>query len=1002
MFKRFLLSTVLFLAACAGAVPLGDFSSTAPWTVNDSEKRNQCMTLQTLPESGEKGVKLSWDGYAFPYAELHLRTPLPLPADFRRGNVSLRLRLPARAPVRSISLRLVDATGEIFQYQLRCLPPAEPKILTVDYPVNLMENKNSSWGGNNDKKFDLPVALKGFTIDFERESGAGEALFLGAEAIPENTVPSAADNIRLEIETGNPVHVLTPGKADRLRLVLRNAGDARFRGKAEAVFEDFFGRTFSEKLPSVELAAGETMTCPVRTPLPAPGHWDVRLRLFPEGGGEVTKKRSFAGFKPAGPTPGKAEGFLWGISSHPQLHPAPVQKLEALAAALVGAKVVREDVYWHRVQPARGQWDFRSFDQTVAIFAEQGIELQAILCYCAPWAARDPGAKRPEKAEPEPEAWKTFCREMAKRYRGRVRFWEVWNEPDVTPFSGFSSASYAKMMLNAYKAVKTGNPDARVLTGGFATLANHPMLREPGYQENALRLGKGGYDIHAYHEHGDFHPHFVRMVEERFLPMRKRAGVTEPWWANETALTSSGGNEKPQAMALYKKLIYAWSRGAVGYNWYDLRNDGDDPNHGEHNYGMMTRDFYPKPVYTVYNTLTTLFGGKKFVRQLNAGEGEWLFLFRDGEEMALAAWSENGGIPPVIVRTDAASAEAVDLMNNPRPVEIHDGRILLETGSLPVTLRLRGATRAEFAGNPVRLESADLALPGKPYRFAAGLTNPFDKPVEFVLEFRAPAGFRPEKTERRLTVPAGKTAAPVCELRADENFRPVFGTPVTLTADYRLSGGAVKGSVSMPVRVAQVIPQGATTGRPPDFTLEHRRQVRELFTGDPTRGHLLWKGPRDLSGRVSLGTEGANLLLQVRVTDNIHHQPERGANAWMGDNIQFALELPGRKGGWELGLTRLADGSPEVWCWSAPDGFDPAAAARGIVLATSREESETVYCAKIPFETLGLTPELLKEGFRFNLLINDNDGGGRQGWISIAPGIGERKDPSQFPFVIFN
>ena len=330
MFKRFLLSTVLFLAACAGAVPLGDFSSTAPWTVNDSEKRNQCMTLQTLPESGEKGVKLSWDGYAFPYAELHLRTPLPLPADFRRGNVSLRLRLPARAPVRSISLRLVDATGEIFQYQLRCLPPAEPKILTVDYPVNLMENKNSSWGGNNDKKFDLPVALKGFTIDFERESGAGEALFLGAEAIPENTVPSAADNIRLEIETGNPVHVLTPGKADRLRLVLRNAGDARFRGKAEAVFEDFFGRTFSEKLPSVELAAGETMTCPVRTPLPAPGHWDVRLRLFPEDGGEVTKKRSFAGFKPAGPTPGKAEGFLWGISSHPQLHPAPVQKLEAL------------------------------------------------------------------------------------------------------------------------------------------------------------------------------------------------------------------------------------------------------------------------------------------------------------------------------------------------------------------------------------------------------------------------------------------------------------------------------------------------------------------------------------------------------------------------------------------------------------------------------------------------------------------------------------------------
>ena len=77
MFKRFLLSTVLFLAACAGAVPLGDFSSTAPWTVNDSEKRNQCMTLQTLPESGEKGVKLSWDGSYTRFASLETYRDAP-------------------------------------------------------------------------------------------------------------------------------------------------------------------------------------------------------------------------------------------------------------------------------------------------------------------------------------------------------------------------------------------------------------------------------------------------------------------------------------------------------------------------------------------------------------------------------------------------------------------------------------------------------------------------------------------------------------------------------------------------------------------------------------------------------------------------------------------------------------------------------------------------------------------------------------------------------------
>ena len=45
---------------------------------------------------------------------------------------------------------------------------------------------------------------------------------------------------------------------------------------------------------------------------------------------------------------------------------------------------------------------------------------------------------------------------------------------------------------------------------------------------------------------------------------------------------------------------------------------------------------------------------------------------------------------------------------------------------------------------------------------------------------------------------------------------------------------------------------------------------------------------------------------------------------------------------------------------------------------------------------------MLNHGFRFNLLVNDNDGEGRRGWIAIAPGIGERKDPSLFPFIIFN
>ena len=60
--------------------------------------------------------------------------------------------------------------------------------------------------------------------------------------------------------------------------------------------------------------------------------------------------------------------------------------------------------------------------------------------------------------------------------------------------------------------------------------------------------------------------------------------------------------------------------------------------------------------------------------------------------------------------------------------------------------------------------------------------------------------------------------------------------------------------------------------------------------------------------------------------------------------------------------------------------------------------SETIYELKIPWG------ELFGPDFRINsvnsvnfcVLINDNDGGGRRGWIELSGGIGTVKDASQF------
>lgn len=998
MKKLFALLIVCLIGVSVRALALGDFGNADLWQLNDPQKRRQTLSVQVPPQAAAPGLKIVWEAMGFRYAELQLKSPLPLPADFREGTISLQVYLPAYAPVRSVNLRLIDAKGEIFQYQMRCLPVAEAKLQTCNYQINLMQKNMASWGGNHDKIMDLPVSFAGISVDFANETESGEIYLAGLAVTPK--ISADADKIKLDLETGNPIHVLRPGQESQLKYTLSNPGSERFTGQAEAELTDYDGKAQKEPAVALDLAAGQSVTLPVTAKLNRLGHWEIRVKVTGPDGNAVTLRRSFAYFIPAGPTPGCAKGFLWGISSHPQLHPAEVQKLEALAAALVGAKVVREDVYWHRVQPARDRWDFRSFDQTVNIFADQGIELEAILCYCAPWAAKDPKAARREKSAPEPEAWRQFCYEMAKRYRDKVRFWEVWNEPDVTPFSDISPDVYAQMMLTAYRAVKDGNPDAKVLTGGFATLSDHPMLRNADYQEQSLVNGKGGFDIHAYHEHGPFYPHYVRMVEERFLPLRARTGTTAPWWPNETALTSAGGNEEAQALALYKKLIFSRANGAVGYNWYDLRNDGDDPNHGEQNYGMLTRDFYPKPVYTVYHTLVTVFDGKEYLCRLNAGPLDWLYVFDGPGEKILAAWSEDKTALPAIIRTDAQSAIAVDLMGNQQSMPIYDGKILLEVSNTPISLRLTNAAKVELAGKLIRTETPDTAIPGHPYRLGIKVVNPFSQPVEFQLKLRAPAGLQPPVIERTINLNADETKEIAFAFDVAEDFQPVFGSVFNMAADYRITGKC-QGKIIIPVQSAQIITRGSFDNRAADFRLDRGSQIRLLFATDPTKGHLLWKGPQDLSGQVWLTSENGNLRLKIKVNDDIHCQTQHGEKTWLGDSVQFAVEVPGKPGLWELGLSRSADGSPEVWCWSAPDGCRPQAAAAAISLSTVRHDTETIYNATVPLSALGLTPEMLKEGFRFNLLINDNDGEGRESWINIAPGIGESKDPAKYPLIIF-
>lgn len=73
-------------------------------------------------------------------------------------------------------------------------------------------------------------------------------------------------------------------------------------------------------------------------------------------------------------------------------------------------------------------------------------------------------------------------------------------------------------------------------------------------------------------------------------------------------------------------------------------------------------------------------------------------------------------------------------------------------------------------------------------------------------------------------------------------------------------------------------------------------------------------------------------------------------------------------------------------------------------MTTHRDETlrRTSYRARLALDAFGLDDSMLSAGVRFNLLVNDNDGDLREGFIQLAPGISEWKNFDRFPLIVFD
>ncbi len=339
----------------------------------------------------------------------------------------------------------------------------------------------------------------------------------------------------------------------------------------------------------------------------------------------------------------------------------------------LGVDVVRTNVVFHKIyrnpkqrkKPAgfnasnpndERYYDFGLTDRLVRLARQNGIQVLMTISGPPPhFATEAPGKCRavPCTFRPKPRDFGQFAAAVAKRYRGKVAYYSIWNEPNLNvwltpqqkrPGGGrvqTEAAIYRKLWIAGYKSIARNDPGRRnrVLFGETAAIGEPLSLfraalcldesgkpfrgslaRKHGCGGRPAKLNIGGFAIHPYNFGGYGTPrskvkrktalpiayvpriHKVIDIAARRGRIRRRAPVFVTEFGFQTKPPDRFGRslaEQAQFINESDRLFYADRRVAM-VSQYEL---SDVPERDQFNSGLRFtegRGRKMKPSYDAY------------------------------------------------------------------------------------------------------------------------------------------------------------------------------------------------------------------------------------------------------------------------------------------------------------------------------------------------------------------------------------------------------------------
>jgi polysaccharide biosynthesis protein PslG len=326
-----------------------------------------------------------------------------------------------------------------------------------------------------------------------------------------------------------------------------------------------------------------------------------------------------------------------------EVEPAKREQAVRMAAA-AGFHWLRQEFTWEDIEihgkgdfedrrhaPYHSAWD--KYDQIVALAEQYDMTVIARLSNPPEWTRALTATVGTYAPPDHVQDFVDFVSAVVQRYRGRIRYYQLWNEPNIYPEWGIypiNPEQYTALLKAGALAVRAADPDAVIIAGALAaTIELSPNATAPLNNFSDLlflqRMYKAGaapyFDIVALQGYGlwsgptdrRMHPRVLNLAHHQFVRdlMVKNGDAPKPIWIAEMNWNVAPDGVDPvygkvteaqQARYLplaYQRIQQEWPWIGVANTWYLKRatDEWEQARKPEAYFRLLLPDFTPLPVY---------------------------------------------------------------------------------------------------------------------------------------------------------------------------------------------------------------------------------------------------------------------------------------------------------------------------------------------------------------------------------------------------------------------